>query len=320
MCVFLTFIMRVVYACRLYYVCSFLTSELFIFDFLVSCVLFTFVFYFVCSLFLKYVCFTLISSDMSSDIYLLLHVPIINKVPSLNSINIVSFVLHFHTCVRMSLVIEGTPVRQFKNICVFCGSTIGKNVEFVNAANHLGMVLAERKIKLIYGGGSLGLMGCVSTAAYIGGSQVLGIIPSALVGRNISGGTVGEEFQVSSMHERIARMLTNADAFIALPGGFGTLEEIFQIVSWAHLNIHQKPIGLLNVNNFFDSLFIFLDQAVEQGFISSSARKILVSASTAEELIDKLQTYVHEPDPATARINWTVESRKKQKLDLTLRL
>ena len=91
-------------------------------------------------------------------------------------------------------------------------------------------------------------------------------------------------------------------------------------MSWAHLNLHRKPIGLLNVNNFFDSLFTFLDQAVEQGFISSSARKILVSASTAEELIDKLQTYVHEPDPATARIDWTVESRKKQKLDLTLRL
>ena len=220
----------------------------------------------------------------------------------------------------MSLITEGTPVRQFKNICVFCGSDLGKTEEFVNAAHNLGEVLAERKIHLVYGGGSLGLKGCVSTTASVGGSQVLGIIPTALAERNISRVTVGEEFQVSSMHERIAQMICNVDAFIALPGGFGTLEEIFQIASLAHLNLHRKPIGLLNVNNFFDSLFTFLDQAVEQGFISASARKILVSASTAEELIDKLQKYVHEPDPATARIDWTVESRKKQKLDLTLRL
>ena len=131
----------------LYYVCSllfnFLTGVFFTFDFFVSYVLFTLIFCISCAFyFLKYVCFILSSSDMSSDIYLLLHVTIINKVPSLNSINVVSFVLHFHTWVRMSLIIEGTPVRQFKNICVFGGSNLGKTEEFVNAAHKLGEVLA----------------------------------------------------------------------------------------------------------------------------------------------------------------------------------
>ena len=215
---------------------------------------------------------------------------------------------------------EGTSARRFQSICVFCGSRSGKDKEFVEAAHNLGKVLAERKINLIYGGGSLGLMGCVSTSAHIGGSQVLGIIPKVL--KNLTGGTVGSEFRVSSMNERIANMLHNADAFIALPGGFGTLEEIFQITSWAQLNIHQKPIGLLNVNNFFDGLLCFLDQAVEQNFISQEARRILVTGLTAEELIDKLQAFVYQPEPAITQIDWSVMSNKKcnLELDLTLRL
>ena len=131
---------------------------------------------------------------------------------------------------------------------------------------------------------------------------------------------VGEELQVSSMHERMAHMLTKSDAFIALPGGYGTLEEIFQIISWAQLNIHQKPIGLLNVNNFFDDLLSFLDHAVEQKFISPSARRLLISASTADELIDKLQAFVHVSDSVMALINWSDGSSKKCRLDLTIRL
>ena len=106
-------------------------------------------------------------------------------------------------------------------------------------------------------------MGAVSTTSYLGGSQVLRIIPKAFKVNNITGMTVGEELQVSSMHKWMAHMLTKSDAFIALPGGYGTLEEIFQIVSWAQMNIHQKPIGLLNVNNFFDGLLFFLDHVME---------------------------------------------------------
>ena len=157
---------------------------------------------------------------------------------------------------------EGVLPYRITNICVFCGSNCGKNEIFVKEAHNLGQVLAERKINLLYGGGSLGLMGCVSTAAHVGGSKVLGIIPKSFTMGNIAGKTVGEEMQVLSMHERIAQMYLCANAFIALPGGLGTLEELFQMASWAPLRIHQKPICVLNVNGFYDGLLSLLDHAV----------------------------------------------------------
>ncbi|XVF24878.1 hypothetical protein REPUB_Repub13aG0165300 [Reevesia pubescens] len=120
-------------------------------------------------------------------------------------------------------------------------------------------------------------MGCVATAAQLGGSQNLGIISRALARRNIIGKTIGNEILVSCMHERMNIMIENVDAFITLPGGFRILEEIFQIASWAQLNIHKKPIGVLNVNGFYDILFSFLDKAVEQRFISQATRQILVT-------------------------------------------
>ena len=167
-------------------------------------------------------------------------------------------------------------------------SSPGKGIEFFRVAQTLGRVLAARKINVVYGGGSTGLMGIVTTAAYQGGGEVLGIIPRALTQRNITGKIVGEELRVSSMYEQMVYMLTKSNAFIALSGGYGTLEEISQIFSWAQLNIHQKPIGLLNVNNFFDGLLSFLDHTVEQKFIPHSVRRLLIYASTVEELIDKL--------------------------------
>ncbi|KAF3457800.1 hypothetical protein FNV43_RR02460 [Rhamnella rubrinervis] len=147
-----------------------------------------------------------------------------------------------------------------------------------------------------------------SFASYMpgmGGSNVLGIIPKTLTATNITGMTVGMEIQVSTMHERISKMLEKSDAFIALPGGYGTLEKNFQMLSWSQLNIHRKLIGLLNVNNFFDGLLSFLNYAVEQNFISHSARQLLVSASTADELIDKPQRFVHAPDPVMAQLDWS---------------
>jgi uncharacterized protein (TIGR00730 family) len=132
----------------------------------------------------------------------------------------------------------GSSTPKIKNICVFGGSSPGKEKEFLELANHLGRVLAERKIHLVYGGGSLGLMGGVSIAAFLGGSQVLGVVPKALSEWDIIGKTVGEELQVSTMSEQLFVMFNHVDAFIALPGGLGTLEEIFHISSWAQLNIH----------------------------------------------------------------------------------
>ncbi|KAL3610686.1 hypothetical protein D5086_001706 [Populus alba] len=192
----------------------------------------------------------------------------------------------------------GSSSHHIKNICVFSGSSPRKEKEFLESANHLGQVLAERKIHLVYGGGSLGLM-----AAFLGGSQVLGVVPKALANGDIIGKTIGEELQVPTMSDRLNTMFNHADAFIALPGGLGTLEEIFHISSWAQLHIHHKPIGLLNVNGFYDKLRSFLDQAVEQEFITSSARQIIISAATAEQLIDQLQSFIPVIDPCMSRLD-----------------
>jgi uncharacterized protein (TIGR00730 family) len=160
----------------------------------------------------------------------------------------------------------GSSSHRIRNICVLGGSSLGKEIEFLKSANHLGQVLAERKIHLVYKGGSLGLMGGVSIAVFLGGSQVLGVLPKALAKRDIIGKTIREELQVSTMSDRMNTMFNHVNAFIALPGGLSTLEEIFYISSWAQLHIHHKPIGLLNVNGFYDKLLSFLDHVVEQNF------------------------------------------------------
>jgi hypothetical protein len=215
----------------------------------------------------------------------------------------------------------GSLSHQIRNICVFGGSSPRKENEFLESTNHLGRVLAERKIHLVYGGGSLGLMGGVSIPAFLGGSQVLGVFPKALTKEDLLGKTIREELQVSTMSERLNTMFKHADAFIALPGGLGILEEIFHISSWAQLHIHHKSIGLLNVNCFYDKLLSFLDQAVEQEFLTSSARQIIISAATAEKFIDQLQSFIPIIDPSMSRIHWsTEESRRKLRLDLSIRL
>jgi len=165
----------------------------------------------------------------------------------------------------------GSSSHHIRNICVFGGSSLEKEKEFLESANHLGQVLAERKIQLVYGGGNLGLMGGVSIAAFLGGSQVLGVIPKALAKGDIIGKTIGEELQVPTMSDRLNAIFNQVDAFIALPGGLGILEEIFHISSWAQLYIHHKPIGLLNVSGFYDNFLSFLDQVVEQEFLTSLA-------------------------------------------------
>ncbi|XVF01844.1 hypothetical protein REPUB_Repub04eG0124100 [Reevesia pubescens] len=164
-------------------------------------------------------------------------------------------------------------------------------------------------------------MGCAATAAYLGGSKVLGVIPRALATGNTTGKIVGDEILVSCIHECINIMIANDDAFIALPGGFGTLEEIFQMTSWSQLNIHKKSISMLNVNGFYDSLFFFLDHAVEQKFISQGTRQILVTIITPEQLLDQLQAFVPNRDPTMALLNWDKDNNnKKRKLNLTLSL
>ena len=160
-----------------------------------------------------------------------------------------------------------------------------------------------------------------SIAIFLGGSQVFGVVPKTLAKGDIIGKIIGEELQVSTMSDRMNAMFNHVDAFIALPSGLGTLKEIFHISSWAELHIHHKPIGLFNVNGFYDNLLSFLDQAVEQEFLTSSARQIIISTTTAEQLIDQLESFIPVLDPSMSRINWsTTESRKKLRLDLSLRL
>ncbi|KAL6512817.1 hypothetical protein OROMI_034664 [Orobanche minor] len=172
-------------------------------------------------------------------------------------------------------------VYALHSICVFAGATPGKNPNFFAAANHLGVVLAANRINLVYGGGSAGLMGRVATSAFLGEVKVLGVIPRPLAELPVVGPTVGDELKISNIQDRMISMMHNADAFIALPGGFGTMGELFQVVSWAQMNIHRKPIGLLNVDGFYDGLLAFVDSLVETGFISPNSRRMIISASTA---------------------------------------
>lgn len=198
---------------------------------------------------------------------------------------------------------------RFQRICVFCGSSPGKNPSYKLAAIHLGNQLVERNIDLVYGGGSIGLMGLVSQAVYDGGRHVLGVIPKTLMPREITGETVGEVRPVAGMHQRKAEMARQADAFIALPGGYGTLEELLEVITWAQLGIHDKPVGLLNVDGYYNSLLSFIDKVVDEGFITPSARHIIVSAPTAPELMSKLEEYVPEHDEDSAKLSWEMEQQ-----------
>ncbi|CAN4120283.1 unnamed protein product [Withania somnifera] len=193
---------------------------------------------------------------------------------------------------------------KFQKICVFCGSSPGKKSSYKDAAVELGKELVSRKIDLVYGGGSIGLMGLVSQAVYNGARHVLGVIPRALMPREITGETVGEVKAVADMHQRKAEMAKHSDAFIALPGGYGTLEELLEVIAWAQLGIHDKPVGLLNVDGYYNSLLTFIDKAVEEGFICPNARQILVSAPTVEELMNKLEEYSPSHENVASKLNW----------------
>ncbi|KAK4736582.1 hypothetical protein R3W88_000279 [Solanum pinnatisectum] len=199
---------------------------------------------------------------------------------------------------------------KFKRICVFCGSSSGKKPTYQEAATELGKQLVEKGIDLVYGGGSVGLMGLVSQAVHDGGRHVLGVIPRTLMPREITGETIGEVRAVSGMHQRKAEMARQADAFIALPGGYGTLEELLEVITWAQLGIHRKPVGLLNVEGYYNSLLSFLDKAVDEGFISPIARKIIVSAQTAQQLVKQLEEHIPETDEITSNLIWVEEIQR----------
>ncbi|KAJ6822665.1 cytokinin riboside 5'-monophosphate phosphoribohydrolase LOG1-like [Iris pallida] len=196
---------------------------------------------------------------------------------------------------------------RFKRVCVFCGSSPGKKASYQLAAIELGHELVERNIDLVYGGGSVGLMGLVSQSVYDGGRHVLGVIPRTLMPKEITGETIGEVRAVSGMHQRKAEMARHADAFVALPGGYGTLEELLEVITWAQLGIHEKPVGLLNVDGYYNSLLSFIDKAVNEGFIAPAARHIIISAPSARELLSKLEEYEPRHDGVAPRLSWEME-------------
>ncbi|KAB2029847.1 hypothetical protein ES319_D05G189300v1 [Gossypium barbadense] len=196
---------------------------------------------------------------------------------------------------------------RFKRVCVFCGSSSGKRNCYSDAALELGKELVSRKLDLVYGGGSVGLMGLVSQEVHRGGGHVLGIIPKTLMNKEITGETVGEVKAVADMHQRKAEMARHSDCFIALPGGYGTLEELLEVITWAQLGIHDKPVGLVNVDGYYNYLLSFLDKAVDDGFIKPTQRSIIVSAPTARELVQKLEEYVPIHDGVVSKVRWEAE-------------
>ncbi len=179
-----------------------------------------------------------------------------------------------------------------RRICVFCGSSPGARPSYANAARSLGAQLAGRGVGLVYGGASVGLMGAVADAALAAGGEVIGVIPRALEARELAHAGLTRLEVVGSMHERKARMAELADAFVALPGGMGTVEELAEMLTWAQLGIHDKPCGVLDVDGYWSPFLAFLDHAVEERFLRRQHRSILVSADEPSRLLDALETYV----------------------------
>ncbi len=174
------------------------------------------------------------------------------------------------------------------NICVFTGSSFGAKSVYREAAATFGACLARRDLGLVYGGGSVGLMGTVADAALAGGAPVYGVLPEALVSREVGHEGLTEMYIEPSMHARKARMASLASAFAVLPGGIGTLEETFEVATWIQLEILEKPIGLLNVDGFYDPLLAFLDQLVDERFLRDTHREIFLVEDEPDALIDAL--------------------------------
>jgi len=178
-----------------------------------------------------------------------------------------------------------------QRLCVFSGSSPGAHPDYAQAAAELGGALADRGIGLVYGGATVGLMGIVADAALEAGGDVIGVIPQALVDREIAHGGLSDLRVVGSMHERKALMADLADGFIALPGGMGTLEELFEVYTWTQLGLHSKPLGLLDVRGYYAQLAAFLDHAVQERFLTAEHREMLVVEQRAAAMIEAFRRW-----------------------------
>lgn len=178
-----------------------------------------------------------------------------------------------------------------QRLCVFCGSNSGSDPAYLAAAREFGGLLAARGIELVYGGGRVGLMGAVADAVLAGGGAAIGVIPQALAGKEVAHEDLTQLYVVDSMHERKAAMAKLSDAFVALPGGFGTLEEFCEVITWAQLGLHAKPCGLLDVGGFWKPLTQFFDRCVAAGFIGARERELVLLESDPAALLGRLEGF-----------------------------
>lgn len=178
-----------------------------------------------------------------------------------------------------------------KSLTVFCGSSSGVRREYADAAKHLARLFVERNIRLIYGGGNIGLMGIIADEVMKSGGEVVGIIPESLDQKEVGHRGLTELRVVGSMHERKAQMAELADGFIAMPGGIGTFEEFFEILTWAQLGFHDKPCGILNVAGYYDGLLALCDNAVREGFLRDIHRQLILDESEPQKLLEKMQNF-----------------------------
>lgn len=186
------------------------------------------------------------------------------------------------------------------SLCVYCGSRPGALDSYADAARAVGAWIGSHGGQLVYGGGSGGLMGLVAQATAAAGGRVVGVIPQSLVDREFANHACDELHIVQTMHERKALMAELSDAFIALPGGFGTFDELFEIITWGQLGIHQKPIGLLNIDGYFDPLLAMIDRAVTDGFVQPQYRGLFVISDSISELL----TQIHDYQPLKSIVQW----------------
>jgi uncharacterized protein (TIGR00730 family) len=182
-------------------------------------------------------------------------------------------------------------VPALSSVCVFCGSNGGADPAYLAAAEAVGAGLAQRGIRIVYGGGRVGLMGALADSARAAGGEVVGVMPQALVDREIGHTGIDDLRVVDTMHERKALMVELADAFVALPGGIGTLEELFEVYTWAQLGIHAKPLALLDVAGYYEPLAAFLDHAVAQRFLRAETRAMLAVADSIEDVLETFERW-----------------------------
>jgi uncharacterized protein (TIGR00730 family) len=198
---------------------------------------------------------------------------------------------------------------MLKSICVYCGSADGVRPPFRQAAREMGVLLARRGIRLVFGGGRTGLMGDVADAALEAGGEVIGVITEAMNTPALSHAGLTRLEVTSTIHQRKAQMHALADGFIALPGGFGTLDELFETITWGQIGIHQKPVGLLNTLNYYDPLLTFIEQAIHEGFIFAEHRVLVKQAEAPEALLAAMEDHQH---PTEAVKRWMREDASDQ--------